>query len=199
MALLPSLLLAQGPTGSVSGTVTDPQQAVVPQAGVKVTSETTGAVRLGETGAVGEYSVALLPPGMYTVEVQKDGFRVESLPGIEVRVDETVRLDVSLLLGTTHEKLVVTDVEPMIDATTAGLGYVVDTRNVEQLPLNQRDFLSFALLVPGVQMPADGSQNIQTNGSFSINGAREQSNNFLLDGVDNNDAFNNQYSVLPPV
>jgi hypothetical protein len=199
VAFLPSFLWAQGPTGSISGIVTDPQQAAVPKASLKATNETNGAVRHSETGKSGAYSLALLPPGTYTIEVQKEGFRTVSLPGIEVRVDAVVRLDVSLELGTVQENLVVTDAAPMIDATTATVGYVVDTRNVEQLPLNERDFLSFALLVPGVQMPADGSQNIQTNGSFSINGAREQSNNFLLDGVDNNDPFNNQYSVLPPV
>jgi hypothetical protein len=199
LALLPVLTYAQGPTGSVSGTVTDPQHVIVPQAIVTITSESNGAIRTSETGAIGEFSLALLPPDIYSVEVRKDGFRTESLPGIEVKVDQTVRLDVILQLGAVRETLVVSDAAPMIDPTTAGNGYVIDTRNVEELPLNDRNFLTFALLVPGVQMPADGSQNIQTNGSFSINGAREQSNNFLLDGADNNDPFNNQYSVLPPV
>ncbi|MEO7145815.1 MAG: carboxypeptidase regulatory-like domain-containing protein [Bryobacteraceae bacterium] len=199
VALLLSFVWAQDPTGSISGIVTDPQQAAVPNANLKATSKTSGAVRRSETGSAGTYSMALLPPGPYTIEVQKDGFRTVSLPVIEVGVDATVRLDVSLQLGTVREQVVVTDAASMIDATTASVGYVVDTHNVGQLPLNERDFLSFALLVPGVQMPADGSQNIQTKGSFSVNGAREQSNNFLLDGVDNNDPFNNQYSVLPPV
>jgi hypothetical protein len=192
-------LWAQGPVGSISGIVTDPTLAVVPKASLKVRNEATGAVRVGETAALGEYAAPLLPPGIYTLEVQKYGFRTAILPGIEVRVDEAVRLDVALHLGMIEEKLVVTDAAPVITATTAKVGYVVGTRNVEQLPLNARNFLSFALLVPGVQSPADGSANIQTNGSFSVNGAREQSNNFLLDGVDNNDPFNNQYSVLPPV
>jgi hypothetical protein len=194
-----AFLWAQGPTGSISGMVADPNLGVIPGASVTITNETTGTIRLNETGALGQYSVSLLPPGVYTAEVRKSGFRTESLPGIQVRVDDSVRLDVTLQLGVVRETLVVTDAASMIDVATAKVGYVVDRQSVEDLPLNQRNFLSFALLVPGVQMPADGSQNIQTSGSFSINGAREQSNNFLLDGVDNNDPFNNQYSVLPPV
>ncbi len=125
VAFLPSFLWAQGPTGSISGIVTDPQQAAVPKASLKATNETNGAVRHSDTGKSGAYSLALLPPGTYTIEVQKEGFRTVSLPGIEVRVDAVVRLDVSLELGTVQENVVVTDAAPMIDATTATAGYVV--------------------------------------------------------------------------
>src|SRR5712671_4299882 len=90
MAFAASLLWAQNSTGSISGTVLDPNMAVVPKANLKVANDATGIVRLGETGSLGEYVVALLPSGIYTVEVQKDGFRTASLPGIEVRVDEAV-------------------------------------------------------------------------------------------------------------
>jgi hypothetical protein len=193
------LAWAQGPTGQISGTVNDPRQAAVPGAALQVTNEATAMVRQAVTGPLGEYTVPLLSPGVYTVEVSKQGFRIASYPGIEVRVDEDVRMDVALQLGILEQKLVVTGAAPLIDSNTPKVGYVLDTPNVQGLPLNERNFLSFSLLVPGVQMPADGSQNIQTSGSFSVNGAREQSNNFLLDGVDNNDPFNNQYSVLPPV
>lgn len=79
------------------------------------------------------------------------------------------------------------------------MGQVINDRLVQQLPLNERNFLVFALLAPGAHLPAEGSQNSTQGGAISVNGAREQSNNFLLDGVDNNDPYINQYVALPPL
>src|SRR6516225_7029133 len=192
-ALLAPLCLGAAFTGAIAGRITDPSGSLVPEAHVTATNDATGAVRAAVTAGLGEYVISQLPPGVYTVRAQKEGFRTAVFPKIEVRVDDTARLDETLDLGSVQEELVVSGATPVLYANTTEVGYVFGDSSIPHLPLNERNFLNFALLVPGVQMPADGSQNILTSGSFSVNGAREQSNNFLLDGVDNTDPYNNQY------
>ena len=110
-----------------------------------------------------------------------------------------MRLDFALRVGAVTEEVNVTDTPPIVQTDTSTLGQVVNNRLVQELPLNERNFLSFALLVPGSQLPAEGSQLSTQGGAISVNGAREQSNNFLLDGVDNNDPYINQYVALPSI
>ncbi len=197
--LVASPLFASGPTGTVTGTITDPSGAVVPKARVVVRNEETNATRDAESNEDGDYTVALLPPGRYSVTGESKGFRRSVLRGVSVDVDQTVRVDFALRVGGISEEVIVTDTPPIVQTDTSTLGQVVNDRLVQDLPLNERNFLSFALLVPGSQLPAEGSQNSTQGGSLSVNGAREQSNNFLLDGVDNNDPYINQYVALPSI
>jgi len=197
--LVASPLFASGPTGTITGTVTDPSGAAVLKARVIVRNEETNATRDAETNEDGDYTVALLPPGRYRVVVESTGFRRSVLRGVIVYVDQTVRLDFALRIGAISEEVNVTDTPPIVQTDTSTLGQVVNNRLVQELPLNERNFLSFALLVPGSQLPAAGSQNSTQGGAISVNGAREQSNNFLLDGVDNNDPYINQYVALPSI
>lgn len=197
--LLPLPLLASGPTGTITGTITDPSGAVVPKAHVVIVDEGTNTARDADSNENGDYTVALLPPGRYAISVDKAGFRRSVMRGVSVDVDQTVRLDFALRVGAAAEELNVTDTPPLVQSDTSTLGQVVNNRLVQQLPLNERNFLAFALLVPGAHLPAEGSQNSTQGGAISVNGAREQSNNFLLDGVDNNDPYINQYVALPPV
>ncbi|MGO9124485.1 MAG: TonB-dependent receptor domain-containing protein [Terriglobales bacterium] len=192
-------LFASGPTGTITGTITDPSGAVVPKARVMVRNEETNATRDALTNDDGDYTVALLPPGRYQVAVESAGFRRSVFRGVSLDVDQTVRLDFALRVGAITEEVTVTDTPPIVQTDTSTLGQVVNNRLVQNLPLNQRNFLSFALLVPGSQLPAEGSQNSTQGGAISVNGAREQSNNFLLDGVDNNDPYLNQYVALPSI
>lgn len=197
--LVTAELFASGPTGSITGTVTDPSGALVRKAQITVLNEATNAVRNAETNDDGDYTVALLPPGRYSVSVESSGFRKSIFADVAVDVDQTVRVDFGLEIGAPTEEVRVKDTPPAIQTDTSTLGQVVNNRLVQQLPLNDRNFLSFALLVPGSQLPAEGSQNSTQGGALSVNGAREQSNNFLLDGVDNNDPYINQYVALPSV
>jgi len=194
-----SSLLASGPTGSITGTVTDPTGAVVLKARIVVINEATNATRDAETNPDGDYTVALLPPGRYRVTAESPGFRKSIFSDVTVDVDQTMRVDFTLEVGAATEEVHVKDTAPAIQADTSTLGQVVNNRLVQNLPLNQRNFLDFALLVPGSQLPAEGSQNSTQGGALSVNGAREQSNNFLLDGVDNNDPYINQFVALPSV
>ena len=197
--LVASPLVASGPTGTITGTVTDPSGAVIPKARVIVRNEETNATRDAETNEDGDYTVALLPPGRYRVAVEKAGFRRSVFHDVSVDVDQTVRLDFALRIGAITEEVIVTATPPIVQTDTSTLGQVVNNRLVQDLPLNERNFLSFALLVPGSQLPAEGSENSTQGGALSVNGAREQSNNFLLDGVDNNDPYINQYVALPSI
>jgi len=194
-----SPLFASGPTGTITGTITDPSGAVIPKARVTVRNEETNATRGAETNEDGDYTVTLLPPGRYRVDVESAGFRRSVFHGVSVDVDQTVRLDFSLQVGMITEEVNVTETPPIVQTDTSTLGQVVNNRLVQDLPLNDRNFLSFALLVPGSQLPAEGSENSTQGGALSVNGAREQSNNFLLDGVDNNDPYINQYVALPSI
>ena len=199
LAVLFGSLLFAGPTGSVTGTVTDPSGAVVPKARIQVTSQETNAVREALTNDDGDYTVALLPPGHYTVAVEKAGFRRSVQNDVTLYIDQTARVDFALKIGILSEDLAVTETPPLVQTDTSTLGQVINGRQVRELPLNERNFLSFALLAPGSQLPVQGSQNSTQGGSFSVNGAREQSNTFLLEGVDNNDPYINQYVALPSI
>ena len=197
--LLTTLLFASGPTGTITGTVTDASGAVVRKAHITVVNEGTNAAREAETNDDGDFTVALLPPGRYRVTAETAGFRHSVFSNVTVDVDQTVRADFALEVGAATEEVKVKDTPPAIQTDTSTLGQVVNNRLVQELPLNQRNFLDFALLVPGSQLPAEGSQNSTQGGALSVNGAREQSNNFLLDGVDNNDPYINQYVALPSI
>ncbi|MGA3264682.1 MAG: carboxypeptidase-like regulatory domain-containing protein, partial [Terracidiphilus sp.] len=197
--LVVSPLFASGPTGTITGTVTDRSGAVIPRARVVVINEETNAKREAETNEAGDYTVALLPPGRYRVAVESAGFHRSVFQGVGLDVDQTVRVDFALRIGAVTEEVRVNDTPPIVQTDTSALGQVVNNRLVQELPLNERNFLSFTLLVPGSQMPAQGSQNATQGGAISVNGAREQSNNFLLEGVDNNDPYINQYVALPSI
>lgn len=197
--LLAVSLFAVGPTGTIVGTVTDPSGAVVPNARVIVRNVETNAVREVETDAEGNYNVPLLPPAAYRVSAEKEGFRRSFYRQVTLDVDHTARVDFTLQVGELSEEIAVADSVPLVQTDTSTLGQVIDSRRVHELPLNERNFLSFALLAPGGQLPAEGSQNSTQGGAISVNGAREQSNNFLLDGVDNNDPYINQYVALPSI
>ncbi|MGA2185546.1 MAG: carboxypeptidase regulatory-like domain-containing protein [Bryobacteraceae bacterium] len=198
-SLLVVPLFATGPTGAITGTVTDPSGAVVPGARITVRDEGTNATREVETNEDGDYTVALLPPAHYRVSVEKAGFHRSILRDVALDVEQTARVDFTLQVGALNEELTVTDTPPLVQTDTSTLGQVINGRQVRELPLNERNFLSFALLVPGGQLPTSGSENSTQGGAFSVNGAREQSNNFLLEGVDNNDPYINQYVALPSI
>ncbi len=199
VALLASPLFGVGTTGTVVGTVADAKGGVIAQAKVTVKNTGTNATREVFTNANGEYTAPLLPPGVYEISVEQTGFRRAVVSQIKLEVDQTARIDVVLQVGAVSEQVTVSELEPLIQTDSSTVGQVIDQQKVSQLPLNERNFLAFTLLVPGAQLPSDGSQNSTQGGSISVNGAREQANNFLLDGVDNNDLAINQYTVLPSV
>ena len=185
-------------TGTIVGRVTDPSGRVVPDAKVAIRNVDTNVERHLVTGPNGEYSALLLPPGSYAIEIEKTGFQRCS-ESVKVDVNETIRVDAELAIGQVIETLVVNEQATPLQQDTSSRAQLIDRQKVIDLPLNERNFLSFALLAPGAQMPADGSQNSTQGAAVTVNGAREQANSYTLDGIDNNDQSINFYSSLPSV
>src|SRR3982751_774536 len=186
---------SQSVRGTILGTVTDASGAVISGAHVTVQQTATGSTRSEVTNEAGEYSIAQLPVGPYLVSVEQSGFKKTERTGVELRVDDRLRIDVVMPVGQLTETVAVEETTPVVSTDSSTLGNVVDNKKVTELPLNGRNFLQLNLLVPGANQGVKGSQNQTQGGSISVNGAREQSNNFLLDGMDNNDLAINQYAV----
>jgi Carboxypeptidase regulatory-like domain/TonB dependent receptor-like, beta-barrel len=186
-------------TASMGGSVVDPAHAQVAGASVTVRNEATGAERRTETNELGFYLVPLIPPGSYEIQVSMPGFQTAVRTAISLRVDETLRIDITLALEGEVESIGVTDTSMRLETDNAALGQVIGRRQMTELPLNQRNFLAFALLAPGVTPPTYGSFSALQGGAVHISGGREQSNQFLLEGVDDNDPRLNQVSLAPPM
>lgn len=191
--------VAQSATGSLLGTVMDQTGGVLPGATVTIIDEGTGVARTLTTDAAGTYELPLLPPGEYRVEAEFPGFKRGVRSGIGLQVNQRAVILLVLEVGSTAEEVLVIADAPLVESRSAGIGTVVDSAKVLELPLNGRDFFQLVTLVPGAVPAAEGSQNSSAGGAVSINGAREQSNSFLLDGVDNNEIGINQIVVPPPV
>ena len=173
----------------------DSSGAVVSHATVTARQIATGLTRSESTSDSGEYSIQQLPVGTYTVTAEQAGFKKTERIGVELRVDDRLRIDMTLDVGQVTETVAVEATAPVINTDSSTVGNVVDNKKVTELPLNGRNFLQLNLLVPGVNQGVKGSQNQTQGGSISVNGVREQANNFLLDGMDNNDLAINQYAV----
>jgi hypothetical protein len=196
---LASAAVAQTWRGSVTGIVTDASQARVPSVEVTLIQEETNRKRLQRADAQGEYTFSALPPGPYRLEVAKDNFRAY-FQRLTLNVNESARIDVTLQPGSQGERTEVSDVIEPLKTENTSLGAVVEQRSLRQLPLDGRNFYELSLLAPGTAPAAQGSAG-SVRGDFAIhvNGAREDANNFLLDGVYNGDPKLNGVGVTPPV
>ncbi|HYL74551.1 MAG TPA: carboxypeptidase regulatory-like domain-containing protein [Bryobacteraceae bacterium] len=195
LCLLAVAALSQNIRGTILGTVRDPSGAVVRGAKITVRHIATGLVREETTNDAGEYLFAQLPVGQYNLTAEQTGFKKVERQNVLLQVDDKLRVDLDLTVGAITETVAVEAAAPVIQTDSATVGNVVDNKKVTELPLNGRNFLQLNLLVPGANQGVKGSQNQTQGGSITVNGAREQANNFLLDGVDNNDLAINQYSV----
>jgi len=195
-------------TGAMTGLITDASGAFVPGVAVDVTSHRTAQIRSTTTAADGFFTIPLLAPGTYTVKAVVDGFRPAVRETVEVVVNETTRVDLVLELGTISDEVIVSASTPLVETRNATLGIVIDERRIVDLPLNGRNFTQLGTLMPGVIAPPPslgGQAGNATPGGipaatagFNVNGMRNQSNNFLLDGSSNNDTFNTGFVLRPP-
>jgi len=186
LGLLASVLSAQElTTGTMLGLVQDPSGALVPGATITVTNTATGAERRTTSAATGDFSVPGLPPATYDVRVEQAGFRAHQVQGLELRINQVLRLNVRLEVGQVTEAVTVTGAVRLLETDTGGLGQVVDHRRVTDMPLNGRNLVSLALISAGIS-PKPFNRGTQFGGRdqfVTIEGGRESSTNYLIDGV----------------
>ena len=181
MASLP--LLAQKITGDISGTVQDTTGAVVKDVKITATNSATGETRSATTSDSGFYRVIELPPGIYKVSATAPGFKT-SARDVQVALSLVTQSDFQLQPGQVSETVEVEGTAPLVETTEDRLSTLFDSRRVEDLPNNGRDFNNLLDGVPGVQRsPGGGFQ------SLNINGQRATSNNYAIDGIPNNDRY----------
>jgi len=207
-ALLAPLLLlvlacnarAQVSSGSIQGYVYDPSDALITNASVAVSDANHVIVRRTTTDSAGAYSFTELSPGIYSVAASHSGFGEIAQLNIRVLVNTRTQADFRLPIAGEKKTIEVTALSPEAQPETFEVGTVIEEQQIESVPLNKRDFLQLALLAPGVAPPVQGSE-LSSYGAFSMDagGGREEANDFLLDGVDNNDPYVNRYGVEPPM
>ncbi len=191
-------------TGSIQGTVVDATGAAVPGASVAVRNMATGELRTTTTDAAGVYFVPSLPVGNYRVDVKSPGMQAVAATNLVLSVGSTVKQDFALKVAATTETVEVEASAGVIDTSTVSVGAVVNQRTVQEIPLNGRHFVDLALLIPGsVTPPANGflTAPLRGQGSFSFNsaGAREDSVNFMVNGVNLSDPNQNQITFQPTI
>src|SRR5262245_39867651 len=188
--LLTPIAPAQSICGRITGVVTDPSGAVVQNAGVTVTNEGTGGQRRATANENGSYIIPELPVGSYTLKVENTNFAPLTVQHVKVDVGAETRVDIELTLQGTDVVVNVGAETLLLQPGNSALSELIDSKQVDMLPVNGRDFRRLTTLSAG---SAPRSQR-GSLGSFTVNGQREKSNIFLLDGVDNNDSFRNQPS-----
>ena len=196
LSVFATILSAQTFRGTLLGTVADASGAVVPAAAITVKNMDTGVTRTTQSNSEGEFTVPELPVGRYSVDVTKAGFAPYHAEGINIEVAGQVNLTVPLQTGSQKEVVVVNENALQVETTSNTLGATLTTSDVKNLPVNGRDYTKLIYLTPGVTgSPDQISDSPGSFGTFSVNGARGRSNNFLLDGTDMNDGYRNDPAV----
>ncbi len=178
----------QSTTGSISGAVVDQQQAVVPNATVTARNTDTGFSRTLQTDGEGRYNFVNLPVGSYEVTVEAANFSKYVQTGITLLVNQNAVVDVGLKAGNVQEVVTVTENASLLNTTTAEVSTRFDEKRLSELPIaSNRNVYNVLLSVPGISQLSSGQTGFANGISFSSNGGRLRSNNFMLDGQDIND------------
>ncbi len=207
--LLCSQCRAQIATAELSGNVLDASGAAVPNATVTATNVDTAIAHKTVSGKNGDYVLTDLPPGNYSLTVEAPGFRKLEQTGIELQVNQQARVDLPLQVGQTAETVSVTGHPPLLESESSSVGTVINQQLTNELPLNGRNFVQLATLSPGVTGVGESASGTIMSGTrpddrrasseiFS-NGNREGDNNFLYDGVDNNERLTLSVTLRPPI
>ena len=197
---------AQVTTGTITGTVRDPQGAGIPGATVTLTDQGKGTSRTFATDAQGSYIAPFLIPGTYDVAVEMSGFRKHVHRGVVLQVNQRARVDATLELGGLAEATEVVALAPLTRTDSAEVGEVIEERAVRELPLNGRNFATLVYLVPGVT-PGQSGENLSGASTFNPRGAsnfnalgsQANANAWVVDGIDNNEHTFNTVIVMPSV
>src|SRR5256886_649987 len=197
---------AQTPSGEISGTVVDSSGLPMPGVTLTLTNQATNVVRVVQTNEVGLYVISAIPPGTYDLKAELTGSRTVERRDLVVQVGSANRLAFTLDVGNLSEALTVEAHSPLIQTENAAISTVIENRAIVELPLNGRNYLQLASLIPGATTNGpSSSQGKQRMGgqrnSFALNvaGQRVHFNHYSLDGVENTDLNFNSYMLLPSV
>src|ERR1700688_623998 len=183
----PAVLRAQSTNGSISGRVTDPSKAVIADAKVAAINLGTNVRNEGATNDSGEYYLTNLPPGTYGIEIEKTGFQKLIKPDVILHVQDALAIDFEMTLGSASESIKVEGGAPLVETTSSKISGLVNSKKIEDLPLNGRNYIDLSLLQAGVtiSLNSTGTNGFggMTGTVYSSNGAPVISNNFLLDGT----------------
>lgn len=194
--------------GQISGLIRDTSGSVVAGATITVLNPQTNFQRAATSNSDGNYNVPDLPPGVYNVRAEAQGFQIEVRNSIELQVQQTARVDFSLNVGAVNESIEVQASTPLLDTENASIGTVIEQQSITDLPLNGRNFTDLIGLSPNVttgQTVTGGFSSVRGGGlsrgdiSISIAGQRREFMYFTLDGVDNSDVDFNVYELLPSI
>jgi len=200
-----SSVIAQTITGSVTGTVTDSTGAVISVATITLVNSQTGTVSTANTNASGVYTAPFLPLGTYRLTISAPGFKSSQIGPFTLEAGQTARLDAALVVGEVGETVAVTGAAPILNTQDATLGTTITSAMTTEMPLPANNPAALGLLMPGAVQPnpsaLDNVGRATANGSFDnsfmVNGNRQQTNNFTLDGQDLNEAIDNSISYTP--
>lgn len=197
LTLAPAALAqSQATTGNIEGRVLDPKEAAVPGATVTATNQLTGLEKTATTDDQGIFIVAFLPPGPYTVRANAGGFSQTEVRDVIVTVGGKAPLDVNLSVGGASGSVTISSEAPVVETTLSSVSTTVNSRAIENLPVNGRNYLDFATLTPGV------IRDQNREGDLSVGGQKGTLNSLQVDGVDNNNTFFGQAfgrtGVRPP-
>jgi Carboxypeptidase regulatory-like domain len=196
----PSLSLAQTVGATIRGTIAS--SSGVRQESVQITlvSEETKERRQAASGPEGDFTLSVIPAGTYRLEAELGGFRKYVRRGVTLQIGQEVRINIVLEPGAPAEELVITATPALVNHDSAQVGTVIENHQIVNLPLDGRNFLQLSLLVPGTAPSAQGSPgSVRGEFTVNVNGAREDANNYLLDGVFNTDPKLNSFAINPPV
>ena len=197
---------AQVTTGTITGTVRDPQGAAVPGATVTITNTGQGTSSTLTSAADGSFMAPFLIPGSYDVTVELGGFRKFTHKGVVLQVNQRARVDAALEVGGLTEATEVIGLAPLTRTDSAEMGEVIEERAVRELPLNGRNFATLVYLTPGVTAGQvgenlSGASTFNPRGASNFNalGSQANTNAWLVDGIDNNEFTFNTVIVQPTV
>jgi len=186
--------------------VTDTSGSVIPSAKVTIVNEGTGLTRTLQSDSNGEFTAPQLPTGHYTVMAELTGFKTVTMSNIDLGVDQRARVDLKLEVGAMTESVSVEATSPLLQTSSSELGTTVQAAQIEALPLNGRNFVNLTRSIPGVlrgipgaNIDGAGSLAWRASASFSANGQRPRDNNYMLDGVDNNETWLQTVVIYPSV
>ena len=187
-------LYAQDPTGSVVGRVTDPSGGIVPGVKVQVTNLDTNRKSETATNSAGDYTIAYLTPGHYSMQAENAGFRTYRRPDFTIEVDQELRIDIRLEVGAMTESVTVSDTLPALNTESGSRGDVTTNAEITEMPLNGRNFSDLVYLTSGVAPKGEDA-----DGAYALNGARADNVSFLVDGMNNTQRRNTTSMVSPPI